>query len=216
MRTCMHGDKQSLFLVSRVDSPPALGCRVSCCYKWSTGASACMSQPLPLLCAGQCDTSMSLIEGLFQASLSRLVCRPLVLTCRFCPHKSKLRNCGRLQNALRRRVPTMPHPPLPRLNPMNRDEGSCQPDSSSAPSSHVPPTWLNMTNSASQNKPKRGSLVQRRPPTCASLALCWWKWSAAPISARRTHPPQKTNTSSRPLCRLDVSEHKRSCVFNWY
>lgn len=70
----------------------------------------------------------------------------------------------RLQNTLQR-VPTMPPPPsLPERGV------SSQPDSLSAPSSHVPPTWLNTINRPSEDNP-RGSLVQT---ACTSppLSLC--------------------------------------------
>lgn len=48
---------------------------------------------------------------------------------------------------------------------------SCQPDSSSVLLSHVPPTWLNMTNSPSQNKP-RGVFCSTTEPLHPQSPLC--------------------------------------------
>lgn len=94
--------------------------------KMEHGMSACMTQPLPLLNTGQCDTSMSLIQGDF-----KLYCHVCLLytyaDMLFLSYKTKLQNCGRLQNALEWRVPTMPHP-LSLTKPGEKTWGPCQPD----------------------------------------------------------------------------------------
>ena len=76
----------------------------------TTTASLCV--------AGHSDTSLGLMEGNFQVLPSRFCfffCFFFLLsTCAdmlFLSYGTKLRNCGRLQNALERRVPTVPHPP---------------------------------------------------------------------------------------------------------
>lgn len=82
--------------------------------------SACMTQRLPLLCAGQCDASTSPIQG----NLSLIVtfaCRPLVLTCCFYstkPNYEIVADCKMHFSGVFPQCCTLP----PSLNPANRDE----------------------------------------------------------------------------------------------
>lgn len=94
---------------------------------------------------------------------------------------------------------------------------SCQPDSSSVLSSHVTPTWLNMTNSRPQNKPKGGLLCNDRPSTRTSSALSVCKWGAAPNSS----PPHPSPTINKHLITAFIRGGcpgilEKSSVFNWY
>lgn len=62
-----------------------------------------MTQPLPLLCAAAIVMQVA-PSRVISNLIVTFVCRPLVPTC-FCSYETKWRNCGRLQNALERRVP---------------------------------------------------------------------------------------------------------------
>ena len=187
-------NKQSLFLVSRVDSPSS---RLSGLLSAKNGSAGRVHawHNRCLFCA---PVSVIRAWASFRVISSpyRHVSLPSThADMLFQSFKIKLRNCGRLQRALRRRVPTMPHPPS-LAEPSERRWGSCQPDSSSVLSSHVPSTWLNMTNSPSIPEQTQGGLLcNGRPPTCTSSALSLCKWGATPIST--AHPPPKTNTSHR-------------------
>lgn len=182
MHTCMRGEQTIIIFglpcwFSSSRSSGLLPCVVL--LKMEHGTSACMTQPLPLLCAGQCDTSMSLIQGNFKP-----YCHVLSAV-HLCWHVVSIpqNQITKLQNALRRRVPTMPHPPS-LAEPGEQRWGSCQPDSSSVLSSHVPPTWLNMTNSPSQNKP-RGVSCATADPLHAQAPLC-------PCANGAQHPSRPT------------------------
>lgn len=105
----------------------------------------------------------------------------------FLSSKSKLRNWSQLQNPFQWDVPTMCPPPT---EPHEQRCGSCQPDSSSVLSSHVPPTWLNMTNRPTQNIPRGVSCAMTPPPKKNSaLSLC--KRSVPSTPSHYTHPPCK-------------------------
>lgn len=163
-----------------------------------------MTQPLPLLCAAHCDTSTSLIQGNFKP-----YCHvSLLSTCAdmlFLSIRTKLRNCGWLQNA-HRRVPTTPRPPSPRW--ARRTEMGFLPASQPVLLCRyrVPPTctWLTVCPRTNQ-----GGLCNIWPPTCTSSALSLCKWGAAPISS--THPPNHGLGHG-----MGVLVYQKSSVFNRY
>lgn len=179
MRTCTHGEQTIIifglpcwFSSSRLSG--LLPCVVQ--LKMEHGTSACMTQPASFCAAVSVIwawASSRVISSLIVTFCLPSTCADMLfLSC-------KLRNCGRLQNALERRVPTIAERSL-RFLPARQFVSSVLPCATNLAEHDCP-----------QNKPRGVSLCNGRPPTCTSSALSLCKWSAAPISPCHTHPPSK-------------------------
>lgn len=215
MRTCMHGEQTVIIFGLPCWFSSSQLSRLSPCVmqKWSTGRVHAWHNHC-LFCAPVSVIREWASSGVISSLIVTFVCRPLVLTCCFYrtkPNYEIVADCKMHLSGVFPQCRTL----LSRSEPGEQRWGSCQPDSSSVLSSHVPPTWLNMTNSPSQNKP-RGVSCATTDPLHAQAPLCPCTNGAQHPSCPAAPIPLQKQTNHGLLYRVDVLVHWKSSVFNWY